>query len=275
MLSYLTGNVLYQHDTGITDVQTIIDHIETLATSLVPPWTSYPSAGELVSPIDSAGRQMTLLFSRINATTLQLETIDGASRTSVRRAQINGAGTAVDYYIGQFHMVLDWVNVSTAEGFFAIVLDETPENQTSHDKWLVMNGSRTTGNSNDSNWLFGTAYLVRSGGVFALLSNGLYAPYYVIVGSGTGNADGLQSRTVGGSNLWTPLIQAGDTVSNVYKVRGKYFQCLTAFDTYTSVGAEVSVPIDESTTGIFRVLNMPAWSPAGVNLNSRMAVRIS
>jgi hypothetical protein len=270
MVSYLSGSVRYRRDAGVTDVQTIIDNLVTEATALSPAWSN-PSSGKLVSPADATGRKMTLQFTKISATNLEMTLTDGSGRTITRRAQIAAGGSAVDYYVGQFHMMLDWLNSATPEGFFAIMLDESPELQTSHEKWMVMNSSRTAADSLDSSWLFGAAYIIRSTNAYVWLGAGWLIPY-LNAGLNAG-FEGMMSRTVGGSNLWAPIIQMGDTVSGTYKIRGKYFQCLMIKDIYASVGSEVSLPVDDSTTVIMRVTNLPRYAPFGVQEAERLAVR--
>lgn len=268
---YLSGFVYYHQDVGVVDVQTIINQITTMALAATPAWTN-PVAGKIVSPLDASGRQMTIQFNRIAATNLEMVVTDGSLRTSTRRAQIAGGGSTVNYYIGQFHMALDWLNGATPEGLWSVMLDESPESQTSHNMWLVMNGSRTAGDALDGNWLFGSSFLIRSANVFAILNNGILAPIY---NAGINQStNGFISRTLGGSNIWCPLIAMGDFPgANVFNIYGKYYQCLVTRGTYNTPGSEVSVPIDNANSAIFRVLNIPAWTPAGTTFDDRMAVR--
>lgn len=268
---YLTGNVTYLQMPGVTDVASIITQLQTTLLGLSPAWTN-PMAGQFVSPMDGSGRQMTLQFNRISATNLEMVATDGSARSSTRRAQIAGGGTTINIYAGQFHLVLDWVNVSTPEGLYAIMLDESPELQTSHNMWLVMNGSRTTGDSNDGSWKFGNTFGVRSGGAFGFLDRAVLAP--IFNNTSNNGTNGYLSRTQGGSNLWCPNIQTSDPgAPNVYVIMGRFYACLVTKVTFNAVNAEVSVPIDQANSAIFRVLNLPVWTP-GVNaLNDTLAVR--
>ncbi len=111
MVNFLTGNVYYHQDLGVTDVNTIITEITTLALAAVPAWTN-PSAGKLVSPLDAAGRQFTVQFNRIAATNLEMVLTDPQLRTSTRRAQIAGAGSTINYYINQYGLFLDWAPIA-------------------------------------------------------------------------------------------------------------------------------------------------------------------
>jgi hypothetical protein len=252
--NYLNGTTRYRRDVGVTDVTTIITDLTTEATALTPAWTNL-GGGHLQSPADSAGRKMDLQFNRISATNLEMVGTDGAGRSFTRRAQIAGGGSNVDFYVGQFHMVLDWVNAGTSEGLHAIMLDETPESQTSHDKWLNLHGSRDSSNVATS-WKTGSSGIVRASTYAEVVQRVLYA---LATKRGMfGPASGLAlTRTQGGSNVWFPAIQMGDTVSGTLKIRGKWYQHLLTNQVIFPAGSEVSVPIDGATTAVFRVLNVP------------------
>lgn len=266
---YLTGSVYYDQEVGVVDVATMITNIKALALAATPAWTN-PAGDTILSPADASGRQMQIAFSRISATNLAFTLTDGQGRTLTRRAQINAAGSTINYYIGQFHMVMDWLNSATPEGILCAMLDESPETQTSHDRWVVATSSRSAADANDAAWIFGGLFVVRSANTFAVLLLGVLAVPYT---GGALQSGGIQSRTIGGSNLWVPLISMGDSTVNVYKIFGKLYQCLATKDTYVATGAEVSVPIDQANSVIFKVLDMPAWAPGGTNYHDRLAVR--
>lgn len=268
---YLSGNVYYQQDAAVVDVNTIIASIKALALAATPAWTNPGGAGTIVSPADASGRQMTITFTRIAATNLEFTVTDGAGRTMTRRAQIAGAGSTVNYFIGQFHMVLDWTNAGTPEGMLAIMLDESPEAQTSHNRWLVATSSRDAANTNDSRWTYGTLFVIRSADAFAVLANGILAMALNI--SAAQPNLGILNRTIGGSNVWFPIIAMGDSTLNIFNIFGKLYQCLNIKSLWVPIGSEVSVPIDQSTSVIFKVLSMPSWNPGGAVTNDRMAVR--
>jgi hypothetical protein len=267
---FLTGNVYYQQDVGVVDVTTIINDTIAKALAAVPAWTN-PSAGKIVSPMDADGRQVSIQFNRISATNLEMVSTDGQGRSATRRAQIAAGGSTVNIYIGQFHMILDWLNSSTPEGLATIMLDESPEVQTSHNMWMVVLGKRTAADAIDGGWVFGAALIVRNANTFVLSSLGILCPIYN--DTSNGNTSGGQSRTQGGSNIWWPIIQMGDFPNaNVFNITGKYYQCLAAKDTFNPPDSEVSVPIDQTNTAIFRVLQQPTWVPSG-SYSDRMAVR--
>ncbi len=264
---YLTGNVYYAQDVGVTDVQTIINKIITLALAAVPAWTN-PVAGKIVSPVDASGRQYSIQFNKIAATNLEFVVTDGAGRTLTKRAQIAAGGSTINYFIGQFHMVLDWMNGATAEGMYAIMLDESPELQTSHNRWVVATSSRNAADALDNGWQSGTNFCVQSAGTFAILQNCFLLPSCNVQSSGFA-AGGLQGRTIGGSNIWFPAIQMSASIANNNRIFGRLYACLLVKGTSAGIGTEVSVPIDQSTSVIMRVLQMPPVA----NPNDRLAVR--
>lgn len=270
MVNFLTGNVYYHQDVAVVDVQTIINQIVAMALAATPAWTN-PLAGQIVSPLDASGRQMTIQFNRIAATNLEMVVTDPQARSVTRRAQIAGGGSTINYYISQFTMILDWLNVATSEGLASLMLDESPEIQTSHANWLIVCGARNAANALDNGWLFGACYLIRSANAYALLVNAGLPPFYLSNPNGATN--GYESRTIAGSNIWAPWIIMGDTALNIYNIYGKVYQCLVTKDTYNPPDSEVSVPVDQASSVIFRVLNMPAWAPTGTGYHDRLASR--
>lgn len=264
---YLSGTVYYAQDLAVVDVTTIINKIIALALAATPAWTN-PSAGKIVSPADASGRQMTIQFNRIAATNLEMVITDGAGRTLTRRAQIAGAGSTINYFIGQFHMVLDWTNGATSEGLFSIMLDESPESQTSHNRWIVGAGSRSAADALDNGWQCSTDFPVQSANTFAILQNCYLIASFNVQQSGFASG-GLQGRTIGGSNIWFPAIQMSASVAANNRIYGRLYQCLLVKGTSAGVGVEVSVPIDQTTSVIMKVLQMPLTGTP----NDRFAVR--
>jgi hypothetical protein len=252
--NYLSGQVSYRNDVGVTDVTTIITNLVALALAASPAWTN-PSGNTIVSPADASGRQMTLAFSRISATQLQVIATDGQSRSVTRRANIAGGGSSIFYYLGQFHCVLDWLNGASGEGLHCVMLDETPELQTSHNRWLSVHGIRDGSGSSLGDWFVLYNAIVDSTNAFVEKFAWLYP-------QATARAvthDGLAGfRTPGGSNILYPVIQMGDSTSGIYKIFGKLYQHLICSATRFSQNSEFTVPLDDSTTGVFKVLYVPA-----------------
>jgi hypothetical protein len=250
---YLTGNVTYVQLAAVVDVSTILTQLATTLPALSPAWTAN-GGNSYTSPVDSSGRQFTMAFSRISATNLQCILTDGSGRTLTRRAQIAAGGSTVNIYASQFYLVLDWLNGATAEGIGAWMLDESPELQTSHNMWMTGNSSRTAADALDGAWTFGSGFIIRSGGVFALLAGGWMQPVYHNVSNNS--TEGTLGRTLGGSNLWVPIIAMGDSVTNIFNIYGRLYGALNARASFSPIGAEISVPIDQSNSAIFRTLSM-------------------
>ncbi len=85
--------------------------------------------------------------------------------------------------------------------------------------------------------------------------------------------NGILNRTTGGSNIWTPIISMGDSTTNIYNIFGKLYQALNMKSLWVTVGSEVTVPIDSSTSYIFKVTQMPSWTAVGANTQDRIAMR--
>jgi hypothetical protein len=265
---YLTGTVYYQQDVGVVDVNTIIASIKALALAATPAWTNPGGGGTIKSPADASGRQMTIAFTRIAATNLEFTVTDGAGRTLTKRAQIAGAGSTVNYFIGQFHMVLDWMNGATPEGIYCIMLDESPETQTSHNRWVVAASSRNAADALDNGWQCCSIFIVQSANTFALLQNCYLIPAFNAQQAGFASG-GLQGKTIGGSNIWFPCIAMSASIAANNRIYGRLYQCLLVKGTSAGIGVEVSVPIDQSSSVIMKVLQMPLTGTP----NDRFAVR--
>lgn len=265
---YLTGTVYYQQDLAVVDVNTIIASIKALALAATPAWTNPGGAGTIKSPADASGRQMTIAFNRISATNLEFTLTDGQGRTLTKRAQIAGAGSTVNYFIGQFHMVLDWMNGATPEGIYCIMLDESPETQTSHNRWVVAASSRNAADALDNGWQCSTIFIVQSANTFAILQNGYLIPAFNAQQAGFASG-GLQGKTIGGSNIWFPCIAMSASSAGNNRIYGRLYSCLLVKGTSAGVGVEVSVPIDQSSSVIMKVLQMPLTGTP----NDRFAVR--
>lgn len=274
--SFLQGNVRYKETTGITDVQTIIDDAVAEAVALTPAWTN-PSTGKIVSPVDSFGRYIELQLTRVSATVLEVVMTDPSARTLTRRANISGTVTC-DFYIGQWHFCLDW---SSGEGYYACILDLSPEDGDAHDKWVFVSGPRDgVGTLDIMGGVHNLAdgFVIRSAGTYARLATGSNIRWIVPVvaegGSGNTEGDGGAFQTLGGSVLWSPLIVYGDSATNDFRIRGRMPQILTTGRQHVGANSEYPIPVDESTTGTFRVVR-PLVPDASYYDHRRFAIRRS
>lgn len=128
----------------VVDVATIITDFRTRVLGQVPAWTE-PIANNFKSPVDGAGRFMTVILTRASATQLGWVVKDQNVITICSRAiQVDGAGNAVNYYTGQFHAVVESLQ-ATPEIAQAIILDETPEAEGATTNYVVGNGYRNSG----------------------------------------------------------------------------------------------------------------------------------
>lgn len=270
--TYLNTNIRYKRDATVTDVQTIINSIVAEAQAITPAWSN-PLSGKIVSPADADGRQVTVQFNKISATVLEMVVTDGQGRSVTKRANIAVAGSNIDYFTGPYSFYIDWFNAdnSNSEGHYVSLLDLSPELQTAHNKWVVMHGSRLSGGT-FQDWNVGHPAFVNSTGAFGVVAGSYLYPFgnnRTINNGGIGGGK-LATRTPAGSNYWYPVIQIGDPVSaGVYRIYGKWFQALLCNSGIFAAGSEVSVPVDESTTGVFRVLQIQINAADKVALAAR------
>lgn len=110
-------------DAAVTDVNTII---ATVRANLVTAgnWTE-PSTALFKSVVDSAGHFIDVLLTRIAATNLEWRVRDkNANVILTRRIQVTAGGVTVEYYWGNFHLVV-CSRTATAEVAQAFLLDPT------------------------------------------------------------------------------------------------------------------------------------------------------
>lgn len=144
------------------------------------------SANFFLSPLTAAGKWIAILFTRIDADTMEVRVSDYLSAVLItRRFDINvaPASTAVEFYCGNNYLHI-WTRRATAEGFFAYLLDPEVVGGTDAEipNRLVANAQRNTA---------GTATAITTGTAFAF-DNGAAAtdgrmrvPFYVTAGSTT------------------------------------------------------------------------------------------
>jgi len=132
----------------ITDVATIITTVRNLITGTAAGWTE-PSTGLFKSPVID-NRWMDILLTRINATTLEIRTRNHLG-TTVRTGRIQiGASTTVDYYWGNFYLLIV-SRQATAELSWSVILDVEPDEVTSVANYVIAFAYRDTGNNPISN----------------------------------------------------------------------------------------------------------------------------
>lgn len=127
----------------VVDVATIITNFRARVLGQVPAWTE-PIANNFKSPVDGAGRFMTVILARTSATQLSWIVNDqNGIQICNREIDIDVAGNAVNYYTGQFHAVIE-TERATPEIAQAGILDETPEGEGATTNYVFANGARNS-----------------------------------------------------------------------------------------------------------------------------------
>lgn len=133
---------------GVVDVATIITDFRTRVLGQVPAWTE-PVAGTFKSPVDGVGRFFEVALTRVSAVRLNcIVTDQNAIQIINREIDISGAGTAVNYYTGQFHAMIEALE-ATPEVFQAGILDETPLAEDAILDYVYANAYRNAGGGVD------------------------------------------------------------------------------------------------------------------------------
>ena len=83
---FLSSSFAYFNRQGVSDVQAIIDDIDTRLLAHSPAWTK-TSAGLYKSPVDAAGRFFDVLLTKINAQKLEMRVRDYNSVTLCSREE--------------------------------------------------------------------------------------------------------------------------------------------------------------------------------------------
>ncbi|MGH9461069.1 MAG: hypothetical protein ACRD5D_00545 [Candidatus Polarisedimenticolia bacterium] len=257
--SYLQGNFRYLQITGVDDVQDIMDAVDLEVLALSPAWTDLGS-DEYKSPVDADGRFVKVKMTRIDADTLEILTTDPQARAFTRRMDIANP-SVVDIYVGQFHLFVDCS--TNGHGFWAAVLDLAPLPQDVHDEYVVGNAKLDATGADDAQ------YDTKS--VQSLNSDGPPRVFEYVQGLAVfGNNLTTAFRSVAGAYRMLPVFVFGEVNPGEFMLRGRLRQTL-ACHRDLAAGIEKVVPVDEATTGVFRVLALP--SGVGANTDFKFMVR--
>lgn len=241
--AFLATSFNFLSTLAVTDVANTITRIGTQLVALG--WTSL-GGNAYQCPTDSGGHFITLTFTRNSATQLQMQMTDSLSRTITRTTNVPASFTE-NLYCSTFAFYFDPGNT---EGLWASIYDMSPDLQSSHDQFAVMHGFFTSGISDDS-----TFY--HSGGcILDASSPRVYTPTKLVdfitrAGFDGGNYSAHYSQA--GSRMWYPCLHAGLNIAGQLRVRGRLQQVLWV-SAQEAAGTEISVPLDQSTTGLFKVL---------------------
>lgn len=148
---FLQSTFQFDENLGITNVATAITNLTAILTGQTPAWTN-PSAGVLVSPVDSAGRFMTLTLVATSATQLTMTVQDqNGIEVCTRSFVINGTPTTINYFTGQYHCYLESLTGGSGSGEWlaAIMVDPTDYALEDNQNYVMGGGTRNSGGTVD------------------------------------------------------------------------------------------------------------------------------
>ncbi len=238
----------YHQTTGMTDVNTIISDLRTgLVTNLS--WTE-PTTALFKSPVDSAGRFMDILVTRITATNVEFRIRDFRGSTLVTgRIQID-ATASVNYFLTKFSMTVESLR-ATIEIAHAHILEQTPDEASSLSNYITGNTYRNASDTADGSWGLGRLIAFESGSP-ALVSGRF---------SNSQNAllTNIASFSAAGTLLYRdccmPITQNG-----VLRWSGRLYQAWLC-DSGLAFGTDKTIPVDDAgATAVFRVVGFPTFN---------------
>lgn len=150
---FLQSTFHFNSDLAVTDMANAITSLTTILTTQVPAWTN-PSAGVLVSPVDSAGRFMKLTMdSPIPARLRMLLQDQNGIGVSFRSIELipGPLPTTINYFTGQYHCYIESLTggSSVGEWLGAMMVDPTDYDLVDLQNFVIGGGSRNSGGAND------------------------------------------------------------------------------------------------------------------------------
>lgn len=273
--SFLDTEYGYLELKGITDVQDIMDAMDSTIKALSTPWTE-PSADTFRSPPNAVGQYVEFTFTRNNATELDFDPYDhtglsmfgGVTRTMRIMDDPDANSDQIQIFYGPDYLWIETANPGTTFGLGEHVgvgqVDMTPENQDTviHTGWArarrnAAGTADTSGDAFSDMWRFS-----HNSGVFGAIEP-IRGPVDI-----ANNVAYLRRE----SNAF--VIVPIDTVqfdsAGLRRYSGRMYQalmCISDIEPWT----EIQVPIDDSplTLGTFKISN------CGVRQNCRICFRIA
>ncbi|HEU4335426.1 MAG TPA: hypothetical protein VFT32_13105 [Candidatus Eisenbacteria bacterium] len=238
----------YEHViTGVADVQAIIDAMKA---QLPAAGYTNPVGDEMKTPVDAAGRFMTLLPVRAAANRLQLSIRDDLGRVSTVREMQVASSPTVAIYFGAHYCYIE--NRVQAESVWASMMSLWPAAENAHPDYHAMHGTRTSAGTDDGNG--GTSRcIVWNQNTLAYQQERRFLGHVPLF---VGLARASRDRYTSGGRRWNARLVYGRD-SGGYAIRGRLYNSLWIWRRLTRVGAIHPIPIDDATTGRFRVLNIP------------------
>lgn len=140
----------YNEEKGVTDCANIITSLEAILLAQTPAWTKL-SAGVFKSPVDSAGRFMKLTMTAPAATRLNMLLSDQNGITVCQRELLIAvAGTAINYYTGQYHVYIESLIAPTPSMLGAVIVDPFGYDLNANQNYVMGCGTFTTTGATDN-----------------------------------------------------------------------------------------------------------------------------
>ncbi len=260
---FLASTFQFNQDLNVVDVATIITNLTTILTGQTPAWTN-PSPGVLVSPVDSAGRFMTLTLSRTNALLLVMTVADQNGVTVCSRSFELIAGpspTTINYFTGQYHCFLESLTGGSGSGEWlaAMMTDPTDYNLKDNQNFVIGGGTRNAGGGADGAGSLWDQWFMLESGVSQIRQRSR------AVSTAPGVNAGL--RDFAGNPQFFPFDVLG-IPSGINLWMGSAYQAYMT-DSGVAAGTIKPVAIDNATPALFRATVSPANSQG-----SRLMLRV-
>jgi len=256
----------YREHVAVVDVQTIIDD---LYTDLVTTggWTCTVGGVGVTpttykTPTRSDGAFFTITLTRISATRLSFIMYDNIgllvnNQTDTRLDIAASPGNSVQTYAGPFHLVVNSAR-ATPECFMCGIADQTPEPlATPRPIFFASAGPRNNA---------GTLTMQTWGNLFMLLpGTAAYAvqsaAYSCCMARAPQQGTQYILATLSGTYVaWPAEFYFPGTMSVSGWWAGRICQCVMVDSSLLTFGSEINVPLDGTTTGVFKVVGLTAYS---------------
>lgn len=260
--SFLATDFAFSALSGVTDVQTIMDALATMLTATLSntPTAMFPSGqrwtalggGVYKSPVDAAGRFMTLTLVRTTIVRLRWTVADPGGTIRDGEVDIAAGGSQVEIYGGPGHAMVQCNNAGSWEIARAFMTDPTPEPLASASVYVYASTWRDTGGGIQGGSFVTGAFRFYGG----TLSSAVVFNYTLWARPQMPAQDTANThlRTQAGSDIATPFFAACPRANGEdnWLVGGRFFQAVVV-DGNNAAGSDLTIPIDTGVTGIFRV----------------------
>jgi hypothetical protein len=263
VLRYLASTFQFDENVGIVDAADIVTNLKAILLAQTPAWTN-PSGDTMKSPVDSAGRFMTLILAAPSSSRFQITFVDQNGLTVATRELALIAGplpTTINYFTGQYHCYLESLTGGSGAGEWvgAFMIDPTDYDLEDNQNYLIGGGYRNSGGSIDGQGGVWDQFFMLESGVTQIRQRSRAVSTAPGANIGlldfAGNPQSFPFDVLGvpsGSNRW---------MGSAYQTQ--------VFDPSVAAGVIKPMAIDDSTPASWRTTVVPANSQG-----SRLALRV-